>query len=80
MKIILLFLAIAITFAVFDDNLEISRLDEKNWYAKVVSSDELWIVAFYAPWDGKSKEMGPEFEKTNKALKGIVNFGHVDMT
>ena len=80
MKILSLFLIIAVAFSLFDDNLELTRLDEKNWYAKVASSDELWLVAFYAPWDSKSKELEPEFEKTAKSLKGIVHFGHVDMT
>ena len=58
----LIFLVVACV-CLFEENLEIHRLDDKNWYAKIASSDELWAVAFYAPWDGKSKDLSTEFEK-----------------
>lgn len=54
-------------------------LTSSNFQSKVVQSDELWFVEFFAPWCGHCKNLAPEWIKAAKALKGIVNIGAVDM-
>ena len=63
MKYLSLLFLIAAAFCLFEENMDIHRLEDKTWYAKVASSDELWAVVFYAPWDGKSTDLATEFEK-----------------
>lgn len=54
-------------------------LTEANFQSKVISSDDVWIVEFYAPWCGHCKALVPEYIQAAKALKGIVKVGAVDM-
>lgn len=54
-------------------------LDKSNFKKEVLDSDSLWLVEFYAPWCGHCKNLAPEWEKTARALKGIVKVGAVDM-
>jgi protein disulfide-isomerase A6 len=56
------------------------ELTEANFKSKVLDSDQVWIVEFYAPWCGHCKTLAPEFKKAALALKGVANLGHVDMT
>jgi len=55
-------------------------LTSANFKQKVLNSDELWLVEFYAPWCGHCQRLEPEFKKVAKELKGTVNVGAVDMT
>jgi len=55
-------------------------LTAANFNDKVIKSDELWVVEFYAPWCGHCKSLEPEWKKFAKEMKGTVNVGAVDMT
>lgn len=44
-------------------------LTPTNFDHKVVNSDEVWIVEFYAPWCGHCQALVPEYQKAANALK-----------
>lgn len=58
---------------------DVVELNASNFNSKVIQSNELWYVEFYAPWCGHCKNLAPEWKKAAKALKGIVNVGAIDM-
>ena len=64
----------------YDAKSGVVLLTKDNWKKKVLDSDELWFVEFYAPWCGHCKSLAPSWEKAAKTLKGVVNVGAVDMT
>jgi len=69
---------IPLTCALYSSSDDVIELTSKNFDSKVIKSDELWIVEFYAPWCGHCKNLAPEWKKAAKALKGIVNIAAVD--
>lgn len=44
-------------------------LNEDNFDSKVLNSDEIWLVCFYAPWCGHCKKLQPEFEEASRIIK-----------
>lgn len=76
--VFVLFLGRTIT-ALYTQSDDVVELTAGNFDHKVVNSDELWLVEFYAPWCGHCKSLAPEWKKAATALKGIVNVGAVDM-
>jgi len=55
-------------------------LTDADFDEKVVQSDGLWIVEFFAPWCGHCKTLAPEWKKSANDLDGQVNFATVDCT
>lgn len=53
-------------------------LNPTNFQHKVIQSDSVWLVEFYAPWCGHCQSLAPAWKKAATALKGVVNVGAVD--
>ena len=45
------------------------ELTEQSFQTKVLDSEDLWIVAFTAPWCGHCKNLIPHFERASADLK-----------
>merc|ERR1711871_279061 len=50
------------------------QLDDDNFEEQVMDSNDMWMVAFTAPWCGHCKNLMPHWEKASGELKGIVQF------
>merc|ERR1711981_1514968 len=74
----LLLLLPAVSFAFYGSNDKVVNLDSSNFEQKVVNSDELWLVEFYAPWCGHCKPLTPAWKQAAEELDGVVNIGAVD--
>jgi thiol-disulfide isomerase/thioredoxin len=51
-----------------------------NFKKKVLDSDGVWMIEFYAPWCGHCKNLVSEWEQAAGAMKGIVSIAAVDAT
>merc|ERR1711871_1244742 len=56
------------------------QLDDDNFEEQVMDSNDMWMVAFTAPWCGHCKNLMPHWEKASGELKGKVHVGQVDAT
>ncbi|GLV37609.1 calcium-binding protein 1 [Carabus blaptoides fortunei] len=66
------------TLALYPSTSNVVDLTTNNFDNKVIQSDEVWIVEFYAPWCGHCQQLVPEYTKAAKALKGVVKVGSVN--
>jgi len=55
-------------------------LTDSNFDSKVMKSNDIWLVEFYAPWCGHCKKLEPEWNEAASKVKGNVKFGKVDAT
>lgn len=58
---------------------KVEDLTDSNFKSKVLDSEEMWLVEFYAPWCGHCQQLKPSYEKAAKILKGVVKVGAVNM-
>lgn len=80
LTIFILTLSLYTSEALYGSNSKVVILTQQNFQKEVINSKDLWLVEFFAPWCGHCKSLAPEWEKTAKALEGIVKVGAVDMT
>ncbi|CAG0890484.1 unnamed protein product [Darwinula stevensoni] len=64
--------------ALYSSTSNVIDLNPSNFDARVLQSDEVWVVEFYAPWCGHCQSLAPEYQKAATALKGVVKVGAVD--
>ncbi|GIX82821.1 protein disulfide-isomerase A6 homolog [Caerostris darwini] len=65
-------------FAFYDNNKDVVELNPSTFPSRVLDSDEIWIVEFYAPWCGHCQAIVPEYSKMAAAVKGLVKVGAVN--
>ena len=63
---------IPLALGLYSSSDDVIQLTSGNFDSKVIKSDELWIVEFYAPWCGHCKNLAPEWKKAAKALKVYI--------
>lgn len=56
------------------------ELTDANFEEKVLKSDDMWLVEFYAPWCGHCKNLAPHWQSAASELKGKVKLGALDAT
>jgi protein disulfide-isomerase A6 len=56
------------------------ELTDGSFDKEVLASDDVWIVAFTAPWCGHCKNLMPEWARASAQLKGKAKIGNVDAT
>ncbi|KDE07500.1 hypothetical protein MVLG_02175 [Microbotryum lychnidis-dioicae p1A1 Lamole] len=57
---------------------QVKQLTGKNFKRLVQGSPKLTLAAFFAPWCGYCKKLGPEYDRAAENLKGLVNLVAVD--
>jgi protein disulfide-isomerase A6 len=55
-------------------------LEDSNFESVVMSSKDMWLIEFYAPWCGHCKKLEPEWNQAASELKGKVKVAKVDAT
>jgi protein disulfide-isomerase A6 len=62
------------------DKKDVIELTDSNFKEKVLESDDLWLVEFFAPWCGHCKNLEPIWAEAATQLKGKVKVGALDAT
>lgn len=73
-----LLLTVASVHGLYPSYSDVVKLTASNFEDKVVKSDEIWIVEYYAPWCGHCQSMKEEYLKLATTLKGVVKVGAVN--
>ena len=55
-------------------------LTDDNFDSTIFNDENMWLVAFYAPWCGHCKKLLPEWVAAATQLKGTVKMAKVDAT
>lgn len=55
------------------------ELNDTNFQEKVLDSDKLTVVDFWAEWCGPCRAIGPVIEELSKEYDGKINVGKVNV-
>ena len=67
------------TFGLYDGSNNVQIFESKSDFRnRVLESDSIWLMQFYAPWCGHCKQFAPVYSQIATLFKGIVNVGAVD--
>ncbi|KAH9311853.1 hypothetical protein KI387_026888 [Taxus chinensis] len=76
--LLLLLVCIWRSEALYGPSSDVLLLSPSNFKAKVLNSERVIMVEFYAPWCGHCKALAPIWEKTATVLKGFVTIAALD--
>ncbi|XP_055871945.1 uncharacterized protein LOC106067169 isoform X1 [Biomphalaria glabrata] len=62
------------------NNEDVVELTDRNFYDKVLMSDEVWLVEFYDLRNSRCKQLAPAWSFSATALRGQANLGRYDVT
>ncbi|CAN1220031.1 Protein disulfide isomerase-like 2-3 [Linum perenne] len=74
----LLFFACNLCCALYNPSSPVVQLTPSNFKSKVLNSNRVVLVEFYAPWCGHCKALTPAWEKAATVLKGVVTVAALD--
>ena len=59
---------------------DVVELTDDNFDSTVFNDENMWLIAFYAPWCGHCKKLLPEWVAAATQLRGTVKIAKVDAT
>ena len=59
---------------------DVIELTDDNFDKTVFNDENMWLIAFYAPWCGHCKKLLPEWTSAATQLRGTVKIAKVDAT
>ncbi|KAK0053968.1 protein disulfide-isomerase A6 [Biomphalaria pfeifferi] len=62
------------------NNEDVVELTDRNFYDKVLMSDEVWLVEFYDLRNSRCKQLAPAWSFSATALRGQAYLGRYDVT
>jgi len=73
LRVILLLSILSISCASYSSDDDVVELTASNFRSKVVDSNELWLVEFYAPWCGHCQQLEPAWKSAASSLAVIID-------
>ena len=62
---------------------KLTELTDANWSSRLQEGEEIWVVAFYVPWDPHARDFAPKMEAVAEELTAHgywMDFGAVDVS